>query len=238
MILSAMRSLRASLTRTTVSTIASGASASLRGAHQRAAVLGKARAAKARPGMQKLAADAAVEADALGHVLDIGADPLAQIGDLVDERDLGREKGVGRVFDQFRGLDVGEQHRRFEQIERTVERPHHRAGALAVGADHHPVGAHEILDRRAFAQKFGVGGDVEPAWRPHPPQDLGNLAPGADRHRRLGDDDGIIGQRPPDLLGRGKDIREVGMAVAAPRRRADGDEHGLGPGDRGAADRS
>ena len=55
--------------------------------------------------MQEFAADAAVEADAAGDVLDIGADRLAQIGDLVDEGDLGREKGVGRVFDQLGGFD-------------------------------------------------------------------------------------------------------------------------------------
>ena len=46
-----------------------------RGAHQGAAILRKARAAKTGPGMQEFAADAAVEADALGHVLDVGADP-------------------------------------------------------------------------------------------------------------------------------------------------------------------
>src|SRR5262249_48503828 len=76
-----------------------------RGAHQGAAVLGKARAAKTRPGMQKLAADATVEPDAAGDVLDIAAHPFAQIGDLVDKGDLGGEKGVGRVFDQFGGGD-------------------------------------------------------------------------------------------------------------------------------------
>ena len=37
-------------------------------AQQRQRVLGEARAAEARPGMQELAADPAVEADALGHV--------------------------------------------------------------------------------------------------------------------------------------------------------------------------
>ena len=36
----------------------------------------------------------------------------AQIGDLVDEGDLGGEKGVGRVFDQLGGAPVGEQDRR------------------------------------------------------------------------------------------------------------------------------
>jgi hypothetical protein len=72
--------------------------------------------------MQKLAPDAAVEADALSHLLDIGADLFAQIGDLVDKGDLGREKRVGGVFDQFRRLDVSDHHRRFEQVKRSIKR--------------------------------------------------------------------------------------------------------------------
>jgi hypothetical protein len=40
-----------------------------------------------------------VEPDAAGNVLNIGVDRLAQIGDLVDERDLRREEGVGGIFD-------------------------------------------------------------------------------------------------------------------------------------------
>ena len=98
-------SLRVSFTPTTVSTMLIGAPASLRGAHQRQAVLGEARAAIAGAGMEEFAADAAVEADALGDVLHIGADLLAQIGDLVDEGDLGREEGVGGVFDELGRLD-------------------------------------------------------------------------------------------------------------------------------------
>ena len=73
----------------------------LGGADQRLAILREARPAEAGAGMQELAADPAVEADAAGDVLHIGADRLAQIGDLVDEGDLGREKGVGGVFDQL-----------------------------------------------------------------------------------------------------------------------------------------
>jgi hypothetical protein len=44
--------------------------------------------------MQKLAADAAVETDAAGDVLDVRADPLAQIGDLVDKGDLVARKAL------------------------------------------------------------------------------------------------------------------------------------------------
>src|ERR1700730_10194130 len=203
-----------------------------RGAHQCGAVLGEARAAKARPGMEKLAADAAVEPDAAGDVLDIAAQGLAQIGDLVDEGDLGGEKGVGRVFDQLGGLDAGEHDRRLNQIERPIELAQHRPRPLAVGADHHPVGAHEIGDRRALAQKLRIGSDIKAVGRPGAAQDLGDLAAGADRHGRFGHHHRIARQRPADRLGGGIDIGQIGMPVAAPRRRADGDEHRLGAGHR------
>jgi UDP-glucose-4-epimerase GalE len=160
--------------------------------------------------MQKLAADAAVEPDAAGDILDVGAQSLAQIGDLVDEGDLSGEKGVGRVFDQSGGDDVGEQHRRLDQIERPVE--------LAQHDPRHPVGAHEIGNRRALAQKLRVGGDLDPALGPVAAQDRRNLVPGADRHGRLGHHHCRAAQRPADRLGRGKHIRQIGMPVAASRR--------------------
>ena len=94
-----------------------------RGVGQRQRILGKARAAEARPGMQELAADAAVEPDAARHVVHVGADLLAQIGDLVDEGDLGREEGVAGVLGDLGRLDVGEHHRRLDQVERPVDRP-------------------------------------------------------------------------------------------------------------------
>jgi hypothetical protein len=37
----------------------------------------------------------------LRDLLDIGADLLAQVGDLVDEGDLHREEGVAGIFDQL-----------------------------------------------------------------------------------------------------------------------------------------
>ena len=77
--------------------------------HQRQRVLGKAGAAEAGAGMQELAADAAVQADAARHILHIAADLLAQARHLVDEGDLGGEKGIGGIFDQLAGLAAGEQ---------------------------------------------------------------------------------------------------------------------------------
>ena len=59
-----------------------------------------------------------------------------------------------------------------------------------------------------------------------------DLVAGPDRHGRLGDDDGEAVDRGRDLARGHVDVAQVGMAVAAPRRRADGDEHRLRLGHR------
>ncbi|MCY1238973.1 hypothetical protein D9M68_664340 [compost metagenome] len=75
----------------------------LRGLDQCQRVLREARAAIAGARMQELRADAAIEADAAGDVLDIGADLFAEVGHLVDEGDLHRQEGIAGILDQFGG---------------------------------------------------------------------------------------------------------------------------------------
>ena len=48
--------------------------------------------------MEEFGADAVVQTDAARDLLHIGADRLAQVGDLVDEGDLHGQKGVGRIL--------------------------------------------------------------------------------------------------------------------------------------------
>ena len=155
-----------------------------------------------------------------------------KIGDLVDEGDLGGEEGVGGVFDQFRGAPGGEHQRRLVERQRPVDFADHLARALVRGADHDAVGKLEIADRRALAQEFRIGGDRDVGGRigfaDHPL----DLVAGADRHGRLGDHDGEALERRGDLARGGIDIGQVGVAVAAPRRRADRNEHRIGLGDR------
>ena len=146
----------------------------LRDAHQRERVLGEARPAIAGPGMQELPPDAAVEADAARHVVHVGADPLAQVRHLVDEGDLHRQEGVGGVLGQLGGLDAGEHDRRLDQVERAVELPQHVACAVALGADHHAVGPHEVADGVALAQELRIGGDVEVEIGTRAAHDLGD----------------------------------------------------------------
>src|SRR3546814_2833813 len=104
--------------------------------------------------------------------------------------------------------------------------------ALAGGAHDDSVGPREILYRRAFAQELWIGNDIEIGLRRDVPDAALHFVAGADRHGRFGDDNGIAGKRLCDFFRRRMNIAEIGMAVAAPRRCADRDEHCIGAGAR------
>ena len=85
---------------------------------------------------------------------------LADVGDLVDERDLGRQEGVRGELDHLGAGDVGPHQRRLEgrvELDDGVARP------AALVADDDPVGVQEVLDRRALLQELGAGDVGEPA---------------------------------------------------------------------------
>jgi hypothetical protein len=175
--------------------------------------------------MQEFRADAVVEADAARNLLYVGADLFGEIGDFVDEGDLGGEKGVGGVFDQFRRAPRRVHQGRLIERQRPVDIAEHLASALVRGADHDAVGEFEVADGRALAQEFRIGRDHDIGRRIGLADQPLDLVAGADRHGRLGDDNGEARQRLGDLARGGIDVSEIGMTVAAPRRRADRDEH-------------
>src|SRR5687767_7943290 len=70
-------------------------------------VLGETRPAPADTRREEARAYALVEADAVGHLRDVRPDQLAEVGDLVDEADLGGQEGVGGVLDHLRARQVG-----------------------------------------------------------------------------------------------------------------------------------
>ncbi len=168
-----------------------------------------------------------------GHVVNVGAHLLAKIGNLVDIGDLGGKKGVGGVFDELRGLATGEQNWRLDQVERIIEMTHEVAGAVTLGPDHHPVGTHEIVDGGALAQEFRIRDHIEIGVLAGIADNALHLTPGAHRHRRFVHHHRIAVEGGGNLLGRGEDIGKIGMTVAAPARRADGDEDGIGLGHSG-----
>jgi hypothetical protein len=195
---------------------------------ERRGVLGEAGPAVAGAGVEELVPDPAVEAHALRHRLDVGADLFAERRDLVDEGDLGREEGVGGVLDHLGRFEIGVDDGEVAQEERAVDVAHHALRAVRFDADDHAIGAHEVVDRRAFAQELWVRCDVEGGVGAGGAHDLLDLAVGADGDGRFRDDHGVAGQRAGDLLGGGEDVGEVGVAVAAAGGGAHGDEDRLG----------
>ena len=85
----------------------------------------------------------------------------------------------------------------------------------------------EVGDGCAFAQKLGVGCDSELSVRAPLGDDALHLVAGADRHGRFGDDHLVAVEHRGDVLRGLEHVGEIGVAVAAPRGRADGDEHRL-----------
>src|SRR5215207_8774822 len=82
-------------------------------------VFWKAGTAKPDASMQESWPDALIRTDPLGYHRDVGSEPLAQAGNVVDERDLGREKRICRVLDQFGGTMVRADYWRIEgRVER------------------------------------------------------------------------------------------------------------------------
>ena len=92
----------------------------------------------------------------------------AQIGDLVRERDQRREQRVGGVLDELGRGVAGAQDRRVGEV--AVELLLHLLAAPVDAADHDPVGAHEVVDRRALGQELGIHADAEVRPRPVRPE--------------------------------------------------------------------
>ena len=175
--------------------------------------------------MQELRANAVIQAHRLGHHLDVRADPLAEVRHFIDEGDLGRQEGVGGVFDHLGRGDVREDEGGFDQVEGAVEVAHDRFRLGTVGADDDTVRPHEVFHGRSFTEEFGVGHDVKAGGRRGMPRNqVTQPLPGSHRHRRFGDDHLVAVQVGRDAPSDVFDEREVRRAVV-PGRRAHGDEN-------------
>ncbi len=111
------------------------------------------------------------------------------------------------------------------------------AGGVVVAAEHDAVGPHEVLDRGAFLQEFGIGDHrelqvLEPARGELLADHRCDAVAGTDRHGRLVDHDLEAGHMPADIAGGRQHILQVGRTVLV-RRRANGDELHVGMVDRG-----
>ena len=158
---------------------------------------------ESRPRPQELRADAGVQPHPARDFLDVRPELLRDVCDLVDERDLGRQKRVRCQLDHLSRGDLGAHHR---GVERLVERLNAVAeGGVAVArSDHHAIRVLEVGDRRALLQELGVR-DIA-----HLLQPALDRAAGADRDRRLHDE--RVRVEVADLLDHLHHARQVGVA--------------------------
>src|SRR5690606_26674344 len=159
-------------------------------------------------------------------------DFLAQIRHLIDEADLHGEEGIGSVLGELRRLRTDEHDRRVAQGERLVKAFHDLAGAWVLAADEHAVGMGEVLNSGAFAQELRIGAHGEVGIGSQFLEAASNLTAGADRDRRFRRDDREAVQVWSNLGYGGVDIRQIGMTIAAPLGRADGEKYQVGGGGR------
>jgi hypothetical protein len=80
---------------------------------------------------------------------------------------------------------------------------------VRLGAEHDAIRFHEIVDRRAFLEKFRIAHDVERelgVFR----DAVGHLRRRPDGHGRFRDDDHLALHRLADLLGDGQHVAKIG----------------------------
>ena len=145
-------------------------------------VLGKAGTSETDPRLQEGVPDPGVHPHPPGHRPDIGPDLLTEAGDLVDEGDLGGQKGVGGILDHLGAAPVHQQHR---PSQRGVDLHQQVGGFLLFGADDDAVGVGGIIDGRPLAQEFRIGDHLPGAGGGTILKEIMQGVSGADRHRAL-----------------------------------------------------
>ena len=111
--------------------------------------------------IEEFVPDAAVRPDSLAHHIDVRSHGLAQIGHVVDETDTRGQHGIRGVFGHLGRRNIHEHHPEIIQQQRFVKFRHQVSRPFGIGAHHHAVGSHEILDGIAFLEEFRIGSHVE-----------------------------------------------------------------------------
>src|SRR5579885_2622746 len=198
---------------------------------ERERILRKARAPVPDARAQEVRAEAVVEPDTLGDLDDVGAGRLADVRDLVDERDARHQERVGRELDHLGRVDVAAHD---PHVERRVQRGDGGAVGVVERADDDPVGVHEVADGAAFREELWIR-DVPEVAEAALVETGAHLLPRPDGHRRLHHQHRAarqVGQLVDDR----PDTRQVGVAGVR-RRRVDADEEELAADEIGDVER-
>ena len=202
----------------------------LGGAGQGLDVLGEAASAVANARVNKLGADARIAADALAYLVHVGPHDFAEVGDVVHERNLGGQHGIGGVLGHFCRRNVHKQHRVPVEGKGFVEAAQYLLRPLRLHAADDAVWPHKVVDGCAFFEKLRVGGHVKGQSRTAGVQcrleSSTHLFGRSHRHRTLGNDYEVVIDAAADAFGYRQDVLQVGTAVLS-RRSSHGDECGL-----------
>jgi len=86
--------------------------------HQSRSVLAKARTSPADAGIQKAIPDALIQPNSFSDRRNVRPYLLCQLGNLVDEGDFQRKKGIGGILDHLRRGHIANEHRNFAETSR------------------------------------------------------------------------------------------------------------------------
>src|ERR1051326_545949 len=114
--------------------------------------------------MKKLRSDSPIHSNGPGHFMHIAPDLLTKIGNLVNERNLGGQKSVGGIFNQFRPFKGGDHKWSLNQIKRSVKIAHDLYCPLIVSANNHAIRSHKVTNRGAFPEKLRIRDYAEVNW--------------------------------------------------------------------------
>ena len=181
----------------------------LGGVVERGGVLREARTAVPGSRVQELEADAGVVPHAQRDLAHVRVHRFAQVGDGVDEGDLGGEERVRRVLDHLGRRRVRHEDRRLHVAVQLGDAHRDRG---VVTADDHAAGLEEVAHRVALAEELGVRRHADVVGRAGLAQLARHEEGRAHRHGRLVHDDGAGLQHGRDLPGDGLHRREVGGA--------------------------
>jgi hypothetical protein len=199
--------------------------------HECADVLRQAAAAETQAGVEESASDPGVVPERIGEQRHVGSGSFAHLGDRVDERDLGRQKGVRRDLDQLCRLQIGHQERNPGIEHRRIQFANRGFGTrrIILHAQHYAVGVQGVLYGKPFPQKLGVPSDFDvhagPCGRASP---LDKLSGSPDRNCRLADDHRRSSQSRNQRVDYGVDMAQVGAVFAPLLRGADAEEMHFG----------
>ena len=130
-------------------------------------------------------AEPVVEPDSLRDLDDVGADGLAHVGDLVDERDPRHQECVGGELDHLGRGDVRANDGR---VDAGVQRFYRRAVLFGERTDDDPVRVEEVPHGPAFGEELRIR-DVPDVRQATPLEGCAHLLSRPDRHRRLHHED-------------------------------------------------